>query len=777
MKKLLTLGAVMAIASACTSTENTPGAPAEDSQTTSGSTSDDAQSDAVADSTSPPNDSGKTEPEVIVPPTDTDAPPTPDSVEPPAPVDPMVCTGNFQSSLQAFGGSCCYTTPGHPENPDCVWYADDYGYGACLDVQCDTGVCREPYCSKACDIVEDNVINATNQPGADGITDPDALNQCEGAVDGPAGTVFRCVNLAQPDNDVNGQCQPGTTFASCEANSDCPGGEVCSVMYILGQYQKRCRIPVKDALPGAAECNSNPNNGAMTECAGPYCYSYGCVDACADNSDCATDTCVDGACSKDPNTACTTDEECSAWECVLEKPFSSNAFEALMCQPKACDSASECPDPEWFCRPFWNGAATVEEVAFAPACRRAEPNTADYGEACSASGDPNPPCVYGSACIDGYCAGPCSQDEHCEDGIECLVGNEWNIDVDDDDTIDTYLSVDMCTPWPHAGDALTDCTSDADCPAGEHCQQRVRGEGVAPDRVWHVEYKCRADMEGQVGFGEACGATNGAPCKSDLCLVPGSNNDNPAFCSTYCSSASDCPESMQYDGLNWKTICLSYRVHRNNNADATDDVYVPYCRHTSSVGTLVSCEETRQCSKSKEYCRAMAIAGNPDEPVTVEHLCADASEGLTAFPTKGVGEACESWTECRGRRCLPDGEGGRYCSELCATDADCQSPDAIDSLKCTDEVLIARPNPENNGVTTRCIRQKTCMQCESDSDCGGTYQCVNFGGLGFTVDLRCGSPCETDEDCPAADMSCVEDVDSVTGALSGKKVCGPSFCE
>ena len=66
---------------------------------------------------------------------------------------------------------------------------------------------------------------------------------------------------------------------------------------------------------------------------------------------------------------------------------------------------------------------------------------------------------------------------------------------------------------------------------------------------------------------------------------------------------------------------------------------------------------------------------------------------------------------------------------------------------------------------------------ESDSDCGGNYQCVNFGGLGFTVDLRCGSPCATDEDCPAADMACVEDVDSVTGALTGKKVCGPSFCE
>ena len=768
--------ALLLLTYGCTSSETSdPADPPAD--TSSGETVAATDEGAPPSDEGPaPTDSGPDKPDQFLPPPDQGPPP--DFGPPPPPPDPMVCSGNIEEPLQEFGGACCYTPLAHPQNSNCVWYADGYD-GTCLDVQCGSGLCREPYCSKPCTILKDQVNNATLEPGQDGIADEGEFNDCEGAVDGPVGTQMRCVNLNLPENDTIGQCQPGTTFGACESHGDCPASEVCSVMYILGAYQARCRIPAKEAKGMAEECNSDPNSGLTSECAGPYCFGYGCVELCGGDEHCATDTCVGGACTKDPERSCATNADCSAWSCQELTPFSNNAFTDDFCQPKDCTKADDCRDPDWFCRPFWNGADAVEDVGLAHSCRRLEPGTANYGEPCDPSGQSLPDCTFGSACIEGYCSAPCQSDADCPESTECLLGAEWSIDVDDDEEVDTYVSIDMCRVWPHQGEELVDCASDDDCPAGDHCQFRVRGEtGDDGVRVWKTEYKCHTDLEGQVDFPVECSEADGQPCKTDLCLVPGgAGSTSPTYCAAYCKAAADCPDQMKYDGLSWKTICLSFRVNHNNTPGLADDTYVPYCRHTSTFGSLKSCEETRSCASVKEYCRALAIAANPDEPVVVEHLCSDVSEGLTAYPTKVVGEACESWTECIGRNCLPDGEGGRYCSELCASDADCVSEDGIDALKCTEVVLIERADPTLSGVTTRCIRQKTCMTCETDGDCGGDHQCVNFGGQGFLADLRCGSPCETDADCLDAGTSCIEDVDPNTAQLTGKRVCGPDFCE
>ena len=159
----------------------------------------------------------------------------------------------------------------------------------------------------------------------------------------------------------------------------------------------------------------------------------------------------------------------------------------------------------------------------------------------------------------------------------------------------------------------------------------------------------------------------------------------------------------------------------------------------------------------------------------VEHLCLDASQGLDGFPTKTAGEPCESWTECLGRACYPDGQGGGYCSELCASDDDCAAVDGVAGLVCTEEVLIPRPDPANSGVTQRCILAETCLPCETDTDCGGDFVCVNVGGLGDLALYRCGEPCAEVADCEEPGQSCTEDI-GPGGWPTGKRACMPDVC-
>ncbi len=691
------------------------------------------------------------------------------------PPDPQVCSGNTKlGEKQNFGGACCYTAAGHPQNPNCVWYAPDYGEGECIDNECGSGYCASAaYCSKGCSIYKDELNNATGEGGFDGVNDEDAINECEGAVDGPFGTNFQCVNLRPVTQNILAFCRPGTTFEPCENSMDCPIGESCQLIYISGGTSARCMTIEKDSVAGMEECNSDPNSGPITSCQGPFCFGSGCVDLCADDSDCITDTCVEGACAK-TGAACTTDTECSAWRCEELTPYSDSDFTDDFCQPRDCAKAEDCVDPDWFCRPFWNGAETVEEVAFSPACRRLEEGAVGYGEACGEEGDGTglPPCAWAGGCIDNYCAGPCSSDADCGEGAECLLGAEWNIDVDDNDSVDTTLNVDLCQKWPHDGE-LQDCSTDADCPADHHCRYRVKANGEGSERVWAVEYKCRKNKE-EVGFGEICGGSDGPACKSDLCLVPSGNGNADAMCTETCTSAADCPETVEFDGFTWKTLCLSFNVNGQNTLDPIDDIFVPYCWRTSSIGSVEPCDAEKKCSDSKEYCRAAIIAGNVDEAVNVDHICIDSSEGLDAFPIGVLGDPCTTWSECNGRICLPDASGNRYCSELCSTDDGCTNPAGL-NLKCTENLLLERPDPSLSGWTQRCVLQETCLSCDSDQDCGGDHVCVNDGGLGALADFRCGAPCIEDADCTEPDTTCQQDI-GPTGAATGKNACLPASC-
>jgi len=694
------------------------------------------------------------------------------------PPEPKICSGDTDGQLQPFGGACCYTEADHPTNPDCLWTSANYNEGACLDAQCEDGYCSSAkYCTKGCSFLIDQANNHTGAEEYDGIQDTSLPDDCSLAADGPYGTEYHCVNQSQPGKKAFARCRPGTTFQACESSADCPGEEACQLLYVLGETQARCMTTHQDAVGLAEQCNSDPNAGPLVPCKGPFCYGWGCTEICDADETCATDSCTDGACEKS-GASCESAADCTALTCNQYSPWSDSPFTDGFCQPKKCFNDAECSDPDWFCRPYWNGANKVEDVAFEPACRQRAPGAAKAGEPCG-DGTELPECSYQYGCIEGICTSPCQSTQDCPDNTECLLGNTWNVDVDDDDETDTYVNIDLCQAWPTTGD-IVDCTSDDDCGEGAHCQYRiVKADSELEDAAtqWRVEYKCRADYENQAAFGEPCGNFNGKSCGSDLCLVPSnSDDDTPNLCTKYCKTSADCPETLFYDGFTWKTTCLSFNVNKNQTLDPIDDVYVGYCWVTSGVASASNCDETKTCDGAMEYCRANAIAGNPDEPVIVEHLCLDYSQGLAAIPTGDVGAPCESWQDCKGRRCMPDGKGGGYCSQLCGVDADCQSPGGLPNLRCTEEVLLERPDPANSGLTSRCIIAEACLPCTEDNDCGGDYLCMNVGGLANLADMRCSAPCGEGNTCDDESLSCIEGIDA-TGTPTGQFGCKPLDCE
>jgi len=627
--------------------------------------------------------------------------------------DAGLCSGDPDQS-SPLGGACCYTASDHPTNPGCHYNEDGYSAN-CKHTQCegpnlgsihsggDTECINSTYCSKSCSIGVDVKHNSTGAAGSDYVTDADQPNDCADFAHGPAGSSFRCVQYYT--TSPTARCEPGTDFAPCEDSSECPSGESCRTIYVGSQYQARCMTDFGGGKKLGERCNADPADGPLVPCnSGHYCpttYKF-CHDMCANDESCATDTCVDGFCSKDPTSPCNSNSDCSAMYCAADyKAFTSSSHTDDTCLPRYCDKASDCNDPDWYCRPLWSASAVPGDISMIGECRLKDEGTVGYGEACGEPGDGTglPPCAY-SYCIDNVCAGPCDADADCGAGTECLVADYWYVSSLYSGLDDDYVNIDLCVPWPNDGPA-TDCFTDTDCAAGHHCEYRVKGQGLGADRTYAIEYKCKKNAAEQSFFPDECTDDTKDNC-AGKCLFGSADSDG--LCTKTCASAADCP-AFTWQNNDYGSICLSYAPNPNNTLDVLDDIYLPYCWYASASSSLVTCEEDRKCDDPSEYCSAIAIAGNPSDPVVVEHICQDSGWGLDVEPTKEVGEACAFYYECKSRSCLPGGPNGGYCGSLCDIDngdADCQSASGIAGLKCLDSLLLDRGDPALSAVTQTC---------------------------------------------------------------------------
>ncbi len=687
-------------------------------------------------------------------------------------------------------------------------------YWDCLDQQCETKDCSGGVCTKKCTITKDKLINHTGEAGFDGIEDPDTDSECAGAVDGPHGSKYRCIELRSEVQVAQGQsyqlCRAGFTFAPCDANADCLEGETCQIIYIMGEYETRCRPTHKqpEGEPGklfSHACNNNPYSGDVALCQSGTCFGWGCMEFCEKDSDCIT---APGACQagKCPDgDACKDDTDCSAWKCDPGHTIYSNVEKTFqMCWPKKCSVDADCGDSEFYCRLAYNG---VDDPAGDPDpddpnavilpgwdnyCRRRLPDSVKKGEFCDPWSnndiEQHAPCQNPFECDNGVCGGYCNVDGDCPTDMRCGVSDlRFDTDDPDDGLYDVFLAYGACVHMP---DATTVCHAQADCKEGL-CKGWSHGLAGSKDdgkkgakKAYTSDGLCVTPAPSKGDYGDTCGPmAKEALCKSGWCAntVSSSGKSQVGFCTDLCASRAECNPSVNLYGTTYKSVCRSYKQTYHETLPPLDDLYLPYCWVANAKGSLADCSETKVCLSAKEACRAYPIAFGPDQAMKVEYWCYWNQNSSGKQPSKKVGAKCDLESnnyECLGGYCLTDvAPGDGYCSRICAEDADCGSD--LDGMYCDKSNMgwpgLPRDDPALAAVVPLCRKKKTCIPCSWDYQCAGDYRCTNIGGPATLANRRCAPPCTEDKDCagftsgskcnPAKDLS---------GKTLDHKVCTPA---
>ena len=133
-------------------------------------------------------------------------------------------------------------------------------------------------------------------------------------------------------------------------------------------------------------------------------------------------------------------------------------------------------------------------------------------------------------CLWFHCSEMCGRSSDCPDGMVCA---RYGFELDE--AGDVVVDIGMCR-WLDGSQA--ECSSDADCPAGEACVFYLTpGSSVAKICT---TWTCDPADPGCVGPGERC-VPGVASCYSGLCQEA---NPGPGWCAALCASTEDCPAGM-----------------------------------------------------------------------------------------------------------------------------------------------------------------------------------------------------------------------------------------
>ncbi len=617
----------------------------------------------------------------------------------------------------------------------------------------------------------DDVDNATGDAQPDGVEDPE-FDTCGSIAGESSGGVFsgpwRCVRTSDPLAPPAALCLPGTAFAHCKADSDCPDGETCTLVTIYGVEEPRCMGRLENGAAVGTPCTAPPAAAAGEVCTAPsLCGDLGCTALCASDAECLTEqaTCgPDGTCTADPTRPCSADSDCSAWTCrdPLAAGFgAANAdLVAGVCAPRPCERDRDCIDPGFRCEP---ALAPPDQgtLAWAPRCVHSPPQAnATLGEPCANDPSAGIVCDNPDLCFKGQCGALCTSEDDCASGQRCAVA-EVPFDLNDDGQMDAALPLQVCEPLWSEGTPL-ECARQQDCPAGQFCAPIELPAPVGATVDYTLDLWCRAMPEGFGEYGAPCGTTPGSgECRLGFCAFVG---DQPGMCSQVCTSAADCPPLGTVP-----SACTAVPYGWNGTTRQRDDLFVSVCTPVESGSSMASCGPALPCADPDETCVPFAIAGVPYEPVSVEYHCVRRPADAPTSPG-GVGAPCTTDSDCASLMCLPDVGGGGYCSALCTADLDCL--DAGPFAVCDPFRPIERLAGSLEASVPRCTKAQTCIPCKRHADCAQGMRCVRVGDT-----FACAWACQSDADCAATDGgdACVES-EGVEGEGDQPKTCHPGAC-
>jgi len=398
------------------------------------------------------------------------------------------------------------------------------------------------FCARTCD-EGDLRAGDVCLPAAKGDTTMQrlALHACQPSqdtTDDPHGAchepTLACLTTDLRADHDEGLC---TTMSPCASNADClnPVRPVCASSFLKDELyphagsqlnlnhlfclQVGCDKDLTACSPGESclrrvigtaanppdicvpNCDSHhrcPPNflcylGVSTSIAPNVCIPGILGFTCSNNVDCLLGDCVDtGIGYHVCATACTTDEECAAFDgpqgtflCAKgDTPAKGTCQTPDAFRGSICTKDEQCHvrNPEENC--FFLDPTSSTGTCLLPCdAQKNCPTRAGIGHVCL------PPI---GACFPGYQELPCQTDSNCAGDLQCLSLGEVSVctkgcQEDADCSGDRWLSPSFCHPLAHAcvkklASGTKGCPSDSACQSG-HCQVVPSGDGGAPGTV------------------------------------------------------------------------------------------------------------------------------------------------------------------------------------------------------------------------------------------------------------------------------------------------------
>lgn len=505
--------------------------------------------------------------------------------------------------------------------------------------------------------------------GGNGGPDPGGAGGTGGGTGGTGGAPPECA----VHDDCTGElplCSPDGNCVACLGHADCP-------LDAPSCFEGACLLCGDEtSCEGRGHCD--PISGACVacvedaDCDGGRCTAARRCVECIKGSDCESGICNANVCAK--GDACNGDVPCKdGLVCVTWSQGALFGTCETICDLETqtgCEEGRHCQ------------LITFDSVTFDPIGLCMEPNGGPKeGEACGA----DPVCEANLICVNyGADVNECVR--YCDPEAEDTCGEGRACEAVRFSSVPNTPAVHVCTK------ARVNCTTNADCEAGESCSV-VAGPNDT------VELAC-VPTSGPKKGGELCAAND--ECATGYCI------QEYGVCYGTCETGGDCGP-----GAACSTLFVSV-----NGGPAE---FVPACMR--SCGAERDCRPTEGCSVVLSFAR--------DEFISI---CSPSSGTVPA------GEACTSFGDCRSSGCEGGPDGG-YCNGRCRDNGDCGG-----STVCV-PTWRQGPGPDGTYYTSDDLFQPFGMcrgrTCTSDGDCDG-WACVpesdgNNPSVG-QMPLRCTPP-------------------------------------
>ncbi len=349
----------------------------------------------------------------------------------------LSCSGCEVASNHVCVAGCSSPTP-HCDGTSCVQCLVDTDCTGAGEV-CTNGTCTTTpgYCTTDTDCngnetCESNSCTPLSCTGCQTASNHQCVNSC--SVPTPYCNGSSCVectsdthcDTANGEVCSNNSCVIGSGY--CTTDTDCNGNETC---------ESNSCTPLS-----CTGCQTASNHQCVNSCGGstPYCSGTTCVE-CTNNANCDSDeVCSSGSCQ---NLSCSGCQIASNHQCVNSCGGSTPYCSGATCVQ--CTSSSHCSGST----PYCSGNNCVE-------CTN------------------NTHCPDGEECRSGSCraiAGYCSSDSQCAGDEECVSNSCRTLSCSGCDVASNHSCVSSCggsTPYC-SGSTCVECTSNANCSAGEEC--------------------------------------------------------------------------------------------------------------------------------------------------------------------------------------------------------------------------------------------------------------------------------------------------------------------